>query len=115
MINKRVPLTSDEEWHQIILATRSSGLSDFEYCRNNNILSNTFYRALAPPIIAVTSIPSLMMKCFYTVNLQLFQENAPSYKAEGVFSHQRSFPLLYFLFVSKAVLALSAFTIIPPN
>lgn len=49
MINKRVPHTSDEEWHQIILATRSSGLSDFEYCRNNNILSNTVYRALTPP------------------------------------------------------------------
>ena len=47
MMNKRAPRRSDEEWHQIILAARASGLSDFEYCRNNNIPSSTFYRALA--------------------------------------------------------------------
>ena len=46
-MNKRVPRRSDEEWHQIILAARASGLSDFEYCRNNSIPSSTFYRALA--------------------------------------------------------------------
>ena len=46
-MNKRAPRRSDEEWHQIILAARASGLSDFEYCRNNNIPSSTFYRALA--------------------------------------------------------------------
>lgn len=47
MMNKRTPRRSDEEWHQIILAARASGLSDFEYCRNNSIASSTFYRALA--------------------------------------------------------------------
>ena len=47
MMNKRAPRRSDEEWHQIILAARASGLSDFEYCRNNSIPSSTFYRALA--------------------------------------------------------------------
>lgn len=47
MMNKRAHHRSDEEWHQIILAARASGLSDFEYCKNNNIPSSTFYRALA--------------------------------------------------------------------
>ena len=37
MMNKRAPRRSDEEWHQIILAARASGLSDFEYCRDNSI------------------------------------------------------------------------------
>lgn len=46
-MNKRAPRCSDEEWHQIILATRASGLSDFEYCRDNSIPRRTFYRALA--------------------------------------------------------------------
>ena len=46
MINKRAPRRSDEEWHQIILAARASGLSDFEYCRDNSIPRSTFYRAL---------------------------------------------------------------------
>ena len=46
-MNKRAPRHSDEERHQIILAARASGLSDFEYCRNNSIPSSTFYRALA--------------------------------------------------------------------
>ena len=44
-MNKRAPRRSDEEWHQIIPAARASGLSDFEYCRNNSIPSSTFYRA----------------------------------------------------------------------
>lgn len=47
MMNKHAPRRSDEEWHQIILAARASGLSDFEYCRANSIPSSTFYRALA--------------------------------------------------------------------
>lgn len=47
MMNKRAPRRSDEEWHQIILAASASGLSDFEYCRNNSILSSIFYKALA--------------------------------------------------------------------
>ncbi len=47
MMNKRAPRRSDEEWHQIILAARASGLSDFEYCRDNSIPTSTFYRALA--------------------------------------------------------------------
>lgn len=46
MMNKRAPRRSDEEWHQIILAARASGLSDFEYCRDNGIPRSTFYRAL---------------------------------------------------------------------
>lgn len=46
-MNKRAPRRSDEEWHQIILAARASGLSDFEYCRANGISRSTFYRALA--------------------------------------------------------------------
>ena len=45
MMNKRAPRRSDEEWHQIILAARASGLSD--YCRDNSIPSSSFYRALA--------------------------------------------------------------------
>ena len=44
MMNKRAPRRSDEEWHQIILVARASGLSDFEYCRNNSIPSSSFYR-----------------------------------------------------------------------
>ncbi len=47
MMNKRAARRSDEEWHQIILAARASGLSDFEYCRDNSIPSSSFYRALA--------------------------------------------------------------------
>ena len=47
MMNKRAARRSDEEWHQIILAARASGLSDFEYCRDNSIASSSFYRALA--------------------------------------------------------------------
>ena len=47
MMNKRAPRRSDEEWHQIILAARTSGLNDFEYCRTNGIPRSTFYRALA--------------------------------------------------------------------
>lgn len=31
MMNKSVSRRSDEEWHQIILVARASGLSDFEY------------------------------------------------------------------------------------
>ena len=46
MMNKRTHHRSDEEWHQIILAARSSGLNDFEYCRANSIPRSTFYRAL---------------------------------------------------------------------
>lgn len=46
MMNKRAPRRSDEEWHQIILAARASGLSDFGYCRDNGIPRSTFYRAL---------------------------------------------------------------------
>lgn len=46
-MNKRAARRSDEEWHQIILAARASGLSDFEYCRDNSIPSSSFYRALA--------------------------------------------------------------------
>ena len=45
-MNKRAPRRSDEEWQQIILAARASGLSDFEYCRDNGIPRSTFYRAL---------------------------------------------------------------------
>ncbi len=47
MMNKRAARRSDEEWHQIILAARTSGLNDFEYCRTNGIPRSTFYRALA--------------------------------------------------------------------
>ena len=47
MMNKRAPRRSDEKWHQIILASRASGLSDFEYCRDNRIPRSTFYRTLA--------------------------------------------------------------------
>ena len=47
MMNKRAAHRSDEEWHQIILAASASGLSDFEYCRDNSIPSSSFYRALA--------------------------------------------------------------------
>lgn len=47
MMNKRAAHRSDEEWHQIILAARASGLNDFEYCRTNGIPRSTFYRALA--------------------------------------------------------------------
>ena len=46
MMNKRAPRRSDEEWHQIILAARASGLSDFEYCRDNSIPTSTFYRVI---------------------------------------------------------------------
>lgn len=46
-MNKRAAHRSDEEWHQIILAARASGLNDFEYCRTNGIPRSTFYRALA--------------------------------------------------------------------
>ena len=46
MMNKRAARRSDEEWHQIILAARASGLSDYEYCRNNSITSSNFYRTL---------------------------------------------------------------------
>ena len=47
----RAPRRSDEEWHQIVLTARASGLSDFEYCKNNSIPSSTFYRALAKHLL----------------------------------------------------------------
>ena len=40
-MNKRAAHRSDEEWHQIILAARASGLNDFEYCRTNGIPRST--------------------------------------------------------------------------
>lgn len=47
MMNRHAAHRSDEEWHQIILAARTSGLNDLEYCRTNDIPRSTFYRALA--------------------------------------------------------------------
>lgn len=47
MMSKYAHHRSDEEWHQIILAARSSGLNDVEYCRVNSIPHSTFYSALA--------------------------------------------------------------------
>ena len=47
IMNKRTLRRSDEEWQQIILAARASGLTDFEYCRRNGISSSSFYRALS--------------------------------------------------------------------
>lgn len=43
---KRAPRRSIEEWHQIILDARASGMSDYEYCRDKGIASSSFYRAL---------------------------------------------------------------------
>lgn len=57
-MNKRAPRRSDEEWHQIILAARSSGLNDFDYCRANGIPRSTFYRALARLRQQVCEIPA---------------------------------------------------------
>ena len=46
-MGKRAPRRSIEEWRQIILEARASGLSDYEYCRNKGIASSSFYRALS--------------------------------------------------------------------
>ena len=47
MMSKRAPRRFIEEWRQIILESRASGLSDYEYCRNKGIASSSFYRALS--------------------------------------------------------------------
>ena len=46
-MGKRAPRRSIEEWRQIILEARASGVSDYEYCRNKGIASSSFYRALS--------------------------------------------------------------------
>ena len=57
-MSKRAHHRSDEEWHRIILAARSSGLNDFEYCRSNGIPHSTFYRALARLRLHACEIPA---------------------------------------------------------
>ena len=57
-MSKRAHHRSDEEWHQIILAARSSGLNDFEYCRSNGIPRSTSYRALARLRLHACEIPA---------------------------------------------------------
>lgn len=39
-------IRSDKEWMSIIQACKSSGYSDIEWCRQNNIAVSTFYRRL---------------------------------------------------------------------
>ena len=46
-MSKRAPRRSIEEWRQIILEARASGLSDYAYCKNKGIASSSFYRALS--------------------------------------------------------------------
>ena len=58
MMSKRAHHRSDEEWHQVILAARSSGLNNFEYCRSNGIPRSTFYRALARLRLHACEIPA---------------------------------------------------------
>lgn len=45
-MNTRAKKRTAEEWRQIILEARNSGLSDYEYCRINTIPPSTFYRAI---------------------------------------------------------------------
>ena len=45
-MNTRAKKRTAEEWRQIILEARNSGMSDFEYCRINTIPPGTFYRAI---------------------------------------------------------------------
>lgn len=45
-MNTRAKKRTNEEWRQIILEARNSGMSDFEYCRINSIPPSTFYRAI---------------------------------------------------------------------
>lgn len=45
-MNTRAKKRTAEEWRQIILEARNSGMSDFEYCRINTIPPSTFYRAI---------------------------------------------------------------------
>lgn len=37
MINKCASCHSGEEWHQIMLGNRASGLNDYKYCRDNSL------------------------------------------------------------------------------
>ncbi len=45
-MNTRAKKRTAEEWRQIILEARNSGLSDYEYCCINTIPPSTFYRAI---------------------------------------------------------------------
>ena len=45
-MNTRAKKRTAEEWRQIILEARNSGMSDYEYCRINTIPPSTFYRAI---------------------------------------------------------------------
>lgn len=45
-MSTRTKKRTAEEWRQIILEARNSGMSDFEYCRINSIPPSTFYRAI---------------------------------------------------------------------
>ncbi|MCR4781534.1 MAG: hypothetical protein K5851_02115 [Lachnospiraceae bacterium] len=45
-MRKRSPNKSNEEWRQIILDAKRSGMSDFEYCKMHGITPSAFYRAV---------------------------------------------------------------------
>lgn len=45
-MSKYRPVKTAEQWRQIILDARKSGLSDLQYCRNQGIPSSSFYSAL---------------------------------------------------------------------
>ena len=57
-MNTRARKRTAEEWRQIILEARNSGLSDFEYCRIKSIPPSTFYRAIKRLRILSCEIPA---------------------------------------------------------
>lgn len=45
-MRKRGPNRSDEEWLELIIKCRQSGLTDKEWCHQNNINRSTFYNVV---------------------------------------------------------------------
>ncbi|ETP71043.1 hypothetical protein UYO_3015 [Lachnospiraceae bacterium JC7] len=45
-MKERTPRRTNEEWLRIIQEAKSSGTSDFQYCKDHGITLSTYYRAI---------------------------------------------------------------------
>lgn len=52
---------SDEEWMELIMECRSSGMSDVSWCRQNSIPASTFYNAVSRLRKKACSIPGPLL------------------------------------------------------
>lgn len=72
-------LISDEEWMDIILTCRKSGLSDHRWCQENGVAQSTFYkyakklRMQGGRLSPIVPIPD----CHQVVQVSLHEEESP--------------------------------------